>query len=55
MRRHGRYVAAYANCGAAMRRDVYLQLAGFPTFFGHMYEEPDYALQCYASGPLRLV
>ncbi len=46
----GRYVAAYANCGAAMRRDVYLQLAGFPAFFGHMYEEPDYALQCYAAG-----
>ena len=46
----GRYVAAFANCGAAMRRDVYLQLAGFPGFFGHMYEEPDYALQCYAAG-----
>jgi GT2 family glycosyltransferase len=46
----GRYVAAYANCGAAMRRKVYLQLAGFPTFFGHMYEEADYALQCYAAG-----
>jgi GT2 family glycosyltransferase len=46
----GRYVAAYANCGAAMRRDVYLELAGFPGFFGHMYEEPDYALQCYAAG-----
>jgi GT2 family glycosyltransferase len=48
--RRGRYVAAYANCGAAMRRDVYLQLAGFPSFFDHMYEEPDYALQCYAAG-----
>jgi GT2 family glycosyltransferase len=48
--RRGRYVAAYANCGAAMRRDVYLELAGFPRFFGHMYEEPDYALQCYAAG-----
>jgi GT2 family glycosyltransferase len=46
----GRYVAAYANCGAAMRRDVYLGLAGFPRFFDHMCEEPDYALQCYAEG-----
>ena len=46
----GRYVAAYANCGAAMRREVYLQLAGFPSFFRHGYEEPDYALQCYAAG-----
>ena len=48
--RAGRYVAAYANWGAAMRRDVYLDLAGFPKFFGHMYEEPDYAVQCYAAG-----
>ena len=32
----GRYVAAYANCGAAMRRDVYLQLAGFPGFWPHV-------------------
>ncbi|MCE3249937.1 MAG: glycosyl transferase family 2 [Geminicoccaceae bacterium] len=48
--RRGRYVAAYANCGAAMRREVYLKLAGFPTFFSHMYEEPDYALQCYGAG-----
>jgi GT2 family glycosyltransferase len=48
--RRGRYVPAYANCGAAMRRDLYLELAGFPRFFGHMYEEPDYALQCYAAG-----
>lgn len=48
--RRGRYVAAYANCGAAMRRDVYLELTGFPGFFMHGYEEPDYALQCYAAG-----
>jgi GT2 family glycosyltransferase len=43
-------VSAYANCAAAMRRDVYLGSQGFPAFFGHMYEEPDYALQCYALG-----
>jgi glycosyltransferase involved in cell wall biosynthesis len=43
-------VSAYANCAAVMRRDVYLQSCGFPTFFGHMYEEPDYALQCCALG-----
>jgi GT2 family glycosyltransferase len=46
----GAYVSAYANCGAAMRRAAYLRLPGFPAFFGHMYEEPDYALQCYAAG-----
>jgi GT2 family glycosyltransferase len=45
-----RLVSAYANCAAAMRRDVYMRSAGFPSFFGHMYEEPDYALQCYSLG-----
>ena len=43
-------VSAYANCAAAMRRDVYLRSNGFPVFFRHMYEEPDYALQCYGLG-----
>ncbi len=45
-----RAVSAYANCAAAMRRDVYLRSSGFPLFFEHMYEEPDYALQCYSLG-----
>src|SRR5207248_3513459 len=48
--RLGHYVSAYANCAAAMRTDLYLRSAGFPAFFTHMYEEPDYALQCYAAG-----
>jgi len=43
-------ISAYANCAAAMRRDVYLRSDGFPEFFHHMYEEPDYTLQCYALG-----
>ena len=33
-----------------MRREIYLKSGGFPTFFGHMYEEPDFALQCYSLG-----
>jgi GT2 family glycosyltransferase len=33
-----------------MRRQVYLNLPGFPAFFQHMYEEPDYAAQSYAAG-----
>jgi glycosyltransferase involved in cell wall biosynthesis len=45
-------VSAYANCAAVMRREVYLQSGGFPTFFGHMYEEPDFALQCYGLGKI---
>lgn len=43
-------VSAYAHCAAALRRAVYPQSHGFPEFFGHMYEEPDYALQCYGLG-----
>jgi len=46
----GHYVSAYANCAAAVRREFYLSRPGFPHFFVHMYEEPDYALQCYAAG-----
>jgi GT2 family glycosyltransferase len=46
----GHYVSAYANCAAAMRREFYLAQPGFVPFFGHMYEEPDYTLQCYAAG-----
>lgn len=46
----GSYVAAYPNCAAAMRRDVYFATGGFPSFFVHMYEEPDFALQVYARG-----
>jgi len=46
----GHYVSAYPNCAAAMRRDVYLKTGGYPGFFFHGYEEPDYALQCYAAG-----
>ncbi|HEV2472409.1 MAG TPA: glycosyltransferase family A protein [Chthonomonadales bacterium] len=46
----GHYVSAYANCAAAMRRTFYLERPGFPMFFTHMYEEPDYALQCYTAG-----
>ena len=46
----GHYVSAYPNCAAAMLRTFYLQQPGFPPFFSHMYEEPDYALQCYAAG-----
>lgn len=46
----GHYISAYANCAAAMRREQYLRQPGFPSFFVHMYEEPDYALQCYAAG-----
>jgi len=41
---------SFANSGAALRRATYLQLAGFESRFFHMYEEPDYGLQCVAAG-----
>jgi GT2 family glycosyltransferase len=41
---------SFANSGAALRRVTYLQLPGFEPRFYHMYEEPDYGLQCVAAG-----
>jgi GT2 family glycosyltransferase len=41
---------SFANSGAVLRRSVYLQLQGFEPRFFHMYEEPDYALQCVGAG-----
>jgi GT2 family glycosyltransferase len=41
---------SFANSGAVLRRFTYLQLPGFESRFFHMYEEPDYALQCVAAG-----
>jgi GT2 family glycosyltransferase len=41
---------SFANSGAALRRTIYLQLPGFEPRFYHMYEEPDYGLQCVAAG-----
>ncbi len=41
---------SFANSGAVLRRSTYLQLPGFESRFFHMYEEPDYALQCVATG-----
>ncbi|MFZ0916581.1 MAG: glycosyltransferase [Candidatus Udaeobacter sp.] len=41
---------SFANSGAVLHRSIYLQLPGFESRFFHMYEEPDYALQCVAAG-----
>jgi GT2 family glycosyltransferase len=41
---------SFANSGAVLRRSTYLQLPGFNSRFFHMYEEPDYGLQCVAAG-----
>jgi GT2 family glycosyltransferase len=41
---------SFANSGAVLRRSTYLRLPGFESRFYHMYEEPDYGLQCVAAG-----
>jgi len=41
---------SFSNSGAVLRRSIYLKLPGFEPRFHHMYEEPDYALQCVAAG-----
>jgi GT2 family glycosyltransferase len=41
---------SFANSGAVLRQSIYLQLPGFESRFYHMYEEPDYGLQCTAAG-----
>jgi len=41
---------SFANSGAVLRRSTYLRMPGFESRFFHMYEEPDYALQCVAAG-----
>jgi GT2 family glycosyltransferase len=45
-----RLTRSFVNSGACFRRSIYLQLSGFEPRFFHMYEEPDYALQCTAAG-----
>ncbi|MHA3775717.1 glycosyltransferase family 2 protein [Verrucomicrobiota bacterium sgz303538] len=44
------FVASYWNSGAAIRKSVFTQLGGYPAFFFHAYEEPDFALRCVAAG-----
>ena len=45
-----RFIGSYANSGAALRREVFVKLGGYPEFFVHAYEEPDFALRCVSSG-----
>ncbi len=44
------FTGTYANSGAAIRRSVFDALGGYPDFFRHAYEEPDFALRCCAAG-----
>ena len=43
-------VRSFPCSGACLRVSTYRSLQGFEPMFFHMYEEPDYALQCVAEG-----
>jgi GT2 family glycosyltransferase len=43
------FTGSFANSGAAIRRDMFINLGGYPDFFFHAYEEPDFALRCVAA------
>ena len=45
-----RPIRSFPNSGACLRVSTYRSLPGFEPMFFHMYEEPDYALQCVANG-----
>jgi GT2 family glycosyltransferase len=45
-----RPVRSFPNSGAVLRVSTYRSLPGFEPKFFHMYEEPDYALQCVGAG-----
>jgi GT2 family glycosyltransferase len=45
-----RPIRSFTSSGAVLRRATYLTLPGFESMFVHMYEEPDYSLQCVGAG-----
>jgi GT2 family glycosyltransferase len=45
-----RRIRSFTSSGAVLRKSIYLTLPGFAHEFFHMYEEPDYTLQCIAAG-----
>lgn len=44
------FTGSFANSSAAIRRQAFLELGGYPDFFFHAYEEPDFALRCLNVG-----
>lgn len=42
------WVGTYSSSGAMLRRDIYMELPGYPACFEHAYEEPDYGVQIVA-------
>jgi GT2 family glycosyltransferase len=44
------HCSSFADCGAAIRRAMFVQTGMFPEFFFHMYEEPDLAIRAWDAG-----
>jgi GT2 family glycosyltransferase len=45
-----RFEGSYANSGAAIRVAQFIERGGYPEFFFHAYEEPDFTLRCVSAG-----
>ena len=45
-----KFIGSFANSGAAIRTSAFRDIGGYPDFFFHAYEEPDFALRCAVAG-----
>ncbi|MEM7145834.1 MAG: glycosyltransferase [Verrucomicrobiota bacterium] len=45
---HSLELKTYKDSGASIRRALYRHLPGYPSFFKHAYEEPDFSIQCHS-------
>lgn len=43
-------VGTFTSSGSIIRKSLFEELGGFPDFFFHAYEEPDYSLRVHAKG-----
>ena len=44
------FTGSYTSSGAAIRREAFVELGGYPVHFGHAYEEPDFGLRAVNAG-----
>lgn len=44
------FTGSYVSSGAVIRRSAYLATSGYARIMEHIYEEPDFSLQCIAKG-----
>lgn len=43
-------VGTFTSSGAVIRKSLFEELGGFPDYFFHAYEEPDYSIRVHAKG-----